>query len=151
MFRYLACGGFNTLLSIFIFWFSYHFIVNQKGVPVGSIVIHPYIAAFMISFTISFPLGFILSKYIVFPESNLHGRVQVFRYAVLVAACVILNYSLLKLFVEVFGFYPTPSNVLTAVIVAVFSFISQRKFTFKVRSMETSIIPEQDTIDKVAI
>jgi len=120
-------------------------------VPVGSIVIHPYIAAFMISFTISFPLGFILSKYIVFPESNLHGRVQVFRYAVLVAACVILNYSLLKLFVEVFGFYPTPSNVLTAVIVAVFSFISQRKFTFKVRSMETSIIPEQDTIDKVAI
>ena len=147
MFRYLACGGFNTMLSIFLFWYSYHYIVHGKGIPFQGLIIQPHTVAFMISFCISFPLGFAFSKYIVFQDSNLHGRVQIFRYALLIGACVILNYGLLKLFIEVFGFYPTPSNILTASMVAVFSFVSQRKFTFKVKQIPA----EQETVESVAI
>ncbi len=89
----------------------------------------------MISFSISFPMGFALSKYLVFPESNLKGRVQLFRYALLVSMCILLNYVFLKFFVEWCHFYPTPSKVLTTAIVAVFSYISQRNFTFKVKEV----------------
>ena len=132
-FRYLACGGSNTLLDIFIYWFSYHYILMENAVELGSITISPHIAAFMISFSISFPLGFTLAKYVVFQESNLRGRVQLFRYALLVATCILLNYIFLKLFVESFGWFPTPSKVVTTIIVALFSYFSQRKFTFKVK------------------
>lgn len=132
-FRYLACGGSNTVLDILIYFVAYNFILDKHAVPIGSISITPHIAAFIISFSISFPLGFGLAKYIVFPESNLKGRVQLFRYALLVCMCILLNYVFLKLFVEYFHWYATVSKIVTTAIVAVFSYISQRNFTFKVK------------------
>lgn len=133
-FRYLACGGSNTLVDIFIYYISYNFILMKNPVEVLGITISAHIAAFIISFSVSFPVGFTLAKYVVFQESNLKGRVQLFRYALLVAMCILLNYVFLKLFVESFGWYPTPSKVVTTIIVAVFSYISQRNFTFKVKN-----------------
>lgn len=138
-FRYLACGGSNTLLDILIYFISYNFILMKEPVHVLGITITPHIAAFMISFTVSFPLGFTLAKYVVFQESNLKGRVQLFRYALLVAMCIMLNYVFLKLFVETIGWYPTPSKVVTTIIVAVFSYISQRNFTFKVKDVSEKL------------
>lgn len=105
----------------------------KNPVEIGSITIAPHIAAFIISFSFSFPVGFTLAKYVVFQESNLKGRIQLFRYAMTVAMCIILNYVFLKLFVETFGWFPTPSKIVTTVIVAVFSYVSQRNFTFKVK------------------
>ncbi len=130
-FRYLACGGSNTLFDLALYSISYNFILDKMPVHVGSITIAPYIAAFIMSFCISFPSGFILSKYIVFPESNLHGKVQLFRYALLVGMCILLNYVFLKIFIEWFGMFPTPAKLLTTICVAVFSYVSQRNFTFK--------------------
>lgn len=132
-FRYLACGGSNTVSDILIYYLSYHYILLEQPVHIGGITIAPHIFAFMISFSISFPIGFALSKYIVFPESNLRGRVQLFRYAVLVGMCIVLNYVFLKLFVEICNIYPTPSKIITTGLVAIFSYISQRRFTFKVK------------------
>jgi putative flippase GtrA len=132
-FRYLACGGSNTILDLLIYYISYHYILKQQPLPVFSIKIGAHIAAFMMSFSVSFPMGFALSKYLVFQESNLHGKIQLFRYVVLVMMCIILNYVFLKLFVEWFHFYPTPSKALTTAIVAVFSYITQRNFTFKTK------------------
>lgn len=132
-FRYLACGGSNTVLDLVVYFVSYNFILDKAPVHTMGITISPHIAAFLMSFSVSFPLGFALSKYVVFTESNLKGRVQLFRYAVLVASCIMLNYVFLKLFVEYCHFFPTPSKALTTAIVAVFSYISQRNFTFKVK------------------
>lgn len=150
MFRYLACGGFNTSLSIFLSWFSLHYIVPEQ-LDILGISIHDYVLAFMISFCISFPVGFAFSKYIVFPDSNLGGKVQIFRYFVLIMACLVLNYILIKFFVEVCDFWPTPSYILTAVFVAVFSFISQRKFTFKVKEVPQDILTDQDAVDNMIV
>ncbi len=132
-FRYLACGGSNTVLDIVIYFISYNFILHKEPVHIAGITIASHIFAFIMSFSVSFPLGFALSKYVVFTESNLRGRVQLFRYALLVSSCILLNYVFLKLFVEYFHFFPTPSKTLTTAIVAVFSYISQRNFTFKVK------------------
>jgi len=134
-FRYLACGGSNTVLDILIYFISYNFILAKQPVDLSFITISPHIAAFLISFSISFPLGFLLSKYVVFTESNLKGRVQLFRYAVLVAINILLNYVFLKFFVEWCHLYPTPAKIITTAIVAVFSYISQRNFTFKVKEV----------------
>jgi putative flippase GtrA len=138
-FRYLACGGSNTMLDILIYFLSYNFIIEKQAVYVAGITISPHIAAFLMSFSISFPLGFILSKYIVFPESNLRGRVQLFRYALLVLTCIGLNYVFLKFFVEWCGFFPTPSKAITTALVAIFSYISQRNFTFRVKNAPITV------------
>jgi putative flippase GtrA len=130
-FRYAACGGFNTLLDIFIFFVAYNYILQKQVLHLGFIAFKPYIAAFIISFLVSFPTGFMLNRYIVFPGSILHGRIQLFRYFLLVLICILLNYILIRLFVEHFHLYPTIAKVLTTAIVVSFSYFTQKNFTFK--------------------
>lgn len=134
-FRYAACGGSNTLLDIFLFFIGYNFIFKKQMVhtPIG-LTISPYIAAFMVSFSITFPLGFYLSRTIVFPGSTLRGRIQLFRYFLMVTICIALNYIFLKLFVEQCGLYPTVAKIFTTIIVVAYSYVTQKNFTFKVES-----------------
>ncbi|MBL7717401.1 MAG: GtrA family protein [Flavipsychrobacter sp.] len=138
-FRYLACGGSNALLDIIVYYISYHYIVDVRQLAevdiFGLFHMTPHILALAIAFCTTFPIGFALSKYIVFPESELRGRVQLFRYSLLVAMCIGLNYGFMKLFVEVCHIYATPSKILTTGLVAIFSYVSQRKFTFKMKTI----------------
>lgn len=130
-FRYLACGGGNTSLDILIYFVTYNFVLKKNYLYLHFFKISPHIAAFIIAFLITFPIGFLLMKYIVFTDSALRGRVQLIRYFLLVFVCVILNYIFLKIFVDVMGFYPTVSKLLTTVIVVSFSYLTQRFYTFK--------------------
>jgi putative flippase GtrA len=87
--------------------------------------------AFIMSFVISFPTGFYLNRHVVFTGSTLRGRVQLFRYLLLVLICIVLNYVFIKLFVEQFQIFPTVAKILTTMIVVSFSYVTQRYFTFK--------------------
>jgi putative flippase GtrA len=140
-FRYAACGGGNTLLDILLYFVAYNFVLQKQVVytPIGAI--SPYIAAFLISFVISFPTGYLLNRYIVFPGSSLKGRVQLFRYFILVVICIVMNYVFIKLFVEQFGIFPTVAKMLTTVIVVSFSYLTQKNFTFKKEA--TGVFPEK--------
>lgn len=112
---------------------SYNFILDKQDVYLSFMTVRATIAAAVIAFVISTPYGFLMSRHIVFQESNLKTRVQAFRYLMTVAACAVLTYFFLPFFNEVCGIYPTPSNLLTTAVVAIFSYVSQRFFTFKVK------------------
>jgi putative flippase GtrA len=137
MYRYAACGGGNTVLNIFIYFITYNFILKKEILHLGFVSISPHIAAFLIAFCLTFPIGFYLSMYVVFQGSFLRRRVQLLRYFLVALGCIILNYVFLKIFVEKLGFYPTPSMIATAGIVILFSYLSQRYFSFKVEKKLT--------------
>ena len=132
-FRYLACGGGNTALDIVLYFIMYNFVLHKQMVHLPFVTITPHIAALFMSLAITFPTGFLLSKYVVFSESNLRGRTQLFRYFMLVSACILLNYVFMKLFVEHLHIYPTISKIFTTFFVVCFSYLTQKKFTFKVK------------------
>ncbi len=132
-FRYAACGGFNTALDIFVFFLTYNYLFKKQNVDLGRLVMSPHIASFAAAFLVTFPIGFYLSRYVVFTSSNLRGRVQLFRYFLLVMACIALNYTFIKIFVEQLHIYPTISKILTTVIVVTFSYFTQKHFTFKTK------------------
>jgi putative flippase GtrA len=100
--------------------------------------ISPHIAAFIMAFFVTFPLGFYFSRYVVFTGSNLRGRIQLLRYFLLVLACIALNYMFLKILVEQLNIYPTVSKIITTVIVVSFSYFTQKHFTFKIKKIELS-------------
>ena len=135
-FKYAATGGANTALDIFLFFIFYNFVLNKRLLDLGFVSISPHIAAFIMSFVITFPIGFILAKYISFPGSFLRKRIQFFRYGLSIMGSVLLNYVFLKLFVEVCGWYPTPSKIVTTLIAILFSYTAQKYFTFKVEIKE---------------
>jgi putative flippase GtrA len=132
-FRYLASGSSGAALNILVYWVSYNFILRKQDIHLPFMTMRATIGAAVIAFVISTPYGFLMSRHIVFSESNLKTRVQVFRYLMTVAACAVLTYLFLPFFNEVCGIYPTPSSILTTAVVAVFSYVSQRFFTFKVK------------------
>ncbi|MEI8074111.1 MAG: GtrA family protein [Bacteroidota bacterium] len=130
-FRYAACGGFNTVLDISLFFVSYNFILQKHPVHIGSVTIGAHIAAFLIGFMVTFPIGFYLSRYVVFQETSVKKATQLAKYFTVVFGCLMLNYAFLKIFVDLFGWYPTPSKILTTFFVVAFSYVSQKNFTFK--------------------
>lgn len=135
-FRYAACGGTSTMVDIVMYWFSFNYILHKNDVHINfhwfSQTVSAAVAAIFMAFCISFPTGFFLNRHIAFPGSTLHGRVQLFRYFVLVLICIVLNVVFIKLFVEQFHIYPTIAKVLTTIIVVCFSYITQKNFTFKI-------------------
>jgi len=139
-FRYAACGGGNTLLNFLIFFVSYNFVLEKKIVELGFIAISPHIAAFIMAFLVTFPIGFYLNLFVVFEGSYLKKRIQLFRYFLVTLISILLNYLFLKLFIEKFGWYPTPSMVLSTSIVIVFSYFSQIYFSFRKKTSSKSIL-----------
>ncbi|MDP3393729.1 GtrA family protein [Sediminibacterium sp.] len=135
-YRYAACGGFNTVLDIGLFFIAYNYILVKSTVQLGNIVISGHIASFMMSFIVTFPTGFYLSRYVVFQETSVTKREQLGKYFLVVFGCILLNYIFLKIFVDSFGWYPTPSKILTTVFVVMFSYFSQKNFTFKAKSLK---------------
>lgn len=130
-YHYAACGGSNTLLSLLIFTCFHNFVFKSAVVHFGPLAFESYVAALFVAFIVTFPIGFYLSMYIVFQGSYLKKRVQLFRYFLVATSCIFINYICLKIFVGIFHWWATPSQILTTVIVVLFSYFTQRHFSFK--------------------
>jgi len=133
LYRYAACGGINVFWDMFTFFVCYNLIFKGTTFQMVGFIIKPHTAAYLLSFCFTFPLGFFLSKNLVWIESNLPGKVQLFRYFLMVLSNVFINIICLKLFIEVFNFNAVVAKIFTTSIVICFSYTNQKYFTFKVR------------------
>ena len=131
VFRYAACGITNVLFDWVLFWFVFNFVLQKQMIHLPFITFSSHAAALFITFPISTFTGFLLQKYVTFTTSYLRGHIQLFRYLLVVMSNLLINYVGLKLLVEGFHFYPTPSKMTITIITVVFSYLSQKKFTFK--------------------
>lgn len=130
-FRYAACGGANTVFDITLFSVSYNFIFKKQNLDVGMMTLSPHIASLIFAFCFSLPSGFYLNRYVVFQDSGLKSHSQLIRYLIVVMVCVFFNLVLMKFFVDYLHFYPTPSKILTTLLVIIFSYTSQTYYFFK--------------------
>lgn len=134
-FFYAACGGGNTLLSILIFFISYNFVLKKEMLHTPLITFSPHIASMIISFLLTFPIGFYLARNVVFSGSALRGRHQLMRYLLSTAGSVVLNYINLKIMVDLLHFYPTIAQVINTAIVIAFSYTAQKHFAFSKKKL----------------
>ncbi len=132
-FRYAACGGTNTLLGLVIYTLTYKYILREQVLDLGFYAFKPHIAALFIAFCINFPLGFLLMKYVVFHDSKVRARTQLFRYFVIFILSLIINYWLLKLLVEVWQVYAVIAQIITTTIIVLFSYLTQKHYSFQIR------------------
>ena len=139
-FRYAACGGINTVLSLSFYFVAYKYLLREQDLHLGFFAFKSHVAALIISFCFAFPFGFFLMKYVVFSDSRMRGTVQLVRYLMVYVFNLFLNYILLKVTVESLHIYPPIAQVLTTVVVILFSYIAQRHFTFRIRNAEKDLI-----------
>ena len=130
IFGYGLCGAINMALDTLWYFTIYHFVVAENFIDLGVVVISPHIATLFIVFPITFFIGFWLNRHVAFRVTEYKTRGQLFRYAISVIGSIVINYICMKLFVETFDFWPTPSKMLTTVISVVYSYLAARYFTF---------------------
>ncbi|MDD2634253.1 MAG: GtrA family protein [Bacteroidales bacterium] len=133
-FRYGFTGGLNTVLDIFLYFIFYNFVFKKQILDLGFYAITPHIAAFLVVFPITFTTGFMLAKYVTFTQSKLQGKKQLFRYGLTVVGAILLNYILLKFFVEVCDIWATVSKIITTGLVVIYSYFMQRYFSFRMEN-----------------
>lgn len=135
-FRYGVCGGANLALGWVIYYVLYNIVLAKRMTDLGFVIVSPHIMAFLITFPITFLTGFWLQKSIAFKHSPLRTRTQMLRYLVSVCGSVLFNYAGLKLLVEGFGFFPTPSQITVSLVLVAYSYLMQKYFTFRGSSRE---------------
>lgn len=138
-YRYAASGGGNVLLGFLTYLITFKYVLRENTLDIGFFAFKPHIAALFISFCITFPIGFFMSKYVVFSDSKMKGSVQLFRYFMICMFNLALNYILLKIFVERLGIYAVIAQIMTTSIVIVFSYLAQRHFSFKASAINDEI------------
>ena len=130
MFRYAACGGGNMVLDLVWYFLIYHYVVAERFIDLGFVVVSPHVASLVVVFPITFFTGFWLNRNVVFGVTQFSCRGQLFRYALSVCGSILLNYLCIKLFVEVCHIWPTPAKALTTVVSVVYSYLAGRYFAF---------------------
>ena len=130
-FGYGLCGAANMMLDTLWYFIIYHYIVAERFIDIHFILISPHISTLCIVFPITFFTGFWLNRHVAFRVTHLKSRRQLVRYLLSVVGSLAINYVCMKLFVEVFNIWPTPSKMLTTAICVVYSYLAARFFTFK--------------------
>ena len=130
---YAVCGVGNLVLSWILFYVFYQFVFKKQLLYIAVIdfTFSAYTLTAFTCFLITFVIGFLLMKYIVFTGSGLKGRVQLFRDGLSALISGMVSWGLLKIFIEVFDFFPSIANILASCLVVIVSYLLQRKFTFK--------------------
>lgn len=136
IFAYGVCGGANMALDTLWYFLLYHYLVCERFINLGVVVMSPHIAALCLVFPITFFTGFWLNRNVAFRVTHLHSRRQLLRYALTVVGSILLNYVCMKLFVESFNLWPTPSKILTTIISVVYSYLVARYYTFTTKNNE---------------
>lgn len=131
MFGYALCGGTNMALDTVWYFVIYHFIVAERFIDLGAVVVSPHIASLIVVFPITFFTGFWLNRNVAFRVTHIASRIQLIRYALTVVGSIVINYVCVKLFVESLHIWPTPSKMITTIISVVYSFLAAKFYTFR--------------------
>lgn len=125
------------VLDWVLYFLTYNFVVGHELVyltipfSADTLCLTPHIMALCIVFPITLLTGFWLNRHVTFTQSTLRGRRQLVRYIVIVIINLLINYFGLKLCVEIWSWYPTPSKMFITFITIIVSFFGQKYFSFK--------------------
>ena len=76
IFRYAACGGANMVLDLVWYFVIYHFVVAERFVDLGVVVVSPHVASLIVVFPITFFTGFWLNRNVAFQATQLGSARQ---------------------------------------------------------------------------
>ena len=88
MFRYAACGGANMVLDVVWYFVIYHYIVAERFIDLGFVVMSPHVASLVVVFPITFFTGFWLNRNVAFRVTEVGSGMQLVRYALSVVGSI---------------------------------------------------------------
>jgi hypothetical protein len=118
---------------------AYEYIFTNAKIELLEIDFKRENAALVLHFMIVIPYGFLMNKFIVFAHSKVKSSTQFIRFITLVIFNVLVNYLLLKYFIESLLVNPITAKVMISIGLAGFSYLYQQYFTFGVKKIRKKI------------
>ena len=121
--RYLISGGTAAATNLTVFFLLVHF---------GHMY---YLYASILAFAVSIAVSFTMQKFWTFRDKPLHDvHTQFARYLVVILSNLLLNTTLVYLFVEKAGIWYLLAQILATAIIAVVGYFGYRYFVFRDRT-----------------
>ncbi len=131
--RYLLSAGVATLVDISVYFIAFNFIYHKQDITLfNSFVVTAPTAALLLSYTAGLITNFLITKFLVFHESDLETHKQLFRYILVALVVLSLNYVLMRFLIRNLEWYPTIARAFSAVSIGMISFIIHKTFSFRV-------------------
>ncbi|MFM7903222.1 MAG: GtrA family protein, partial [Bacteroidota bacterium] len=113
--RYFFSAGTATVVDVSVYFTTYNYILRKTDIPfVGPFVLTAPMLSLVISYSCGLFTNFFITRAMVFTESNLRGRKQLFRFIQVALLVLLMNYLFMKFLVQVLEWYPTIARVVSA-------------------------------------
>jgi len=130
VFRFVLSAGVGFLVDISAFYLFYHNLFIQRSYNIFSGTIRNSTLSLAISFFLGVVVNFLITRYMVFSESQLSPLKQFTRFSSVAIIGFFANLGVLDLMVQALHIYPPLARVLAALILFFASYFVHKFFSF---------------------
>lgn len=131
--RYFLSAGIATGVDVTVYFLAYNFIYEKQDIHLFNLMtLSAPTGSLMLSYTCGLVTNFLITKYLVFTESDLRGIHQLARYILVALLILALNYFFMSFLIKILDWYPTLSRVVSALTIGLLSFVIHKFYSFKV-------------------
>ncbi len=128
--RFILSAGMGFLVDVSVFFLLFHYAFTQRNYNILSVKINNSTLTLGISFTLGVLVNFLITKYLVFTESQTSAYKQFFRFAVVAAVGFFANLGIIEVFINYFDMYPPVARPLAALSLFFASYFVHKFFSF---------------------
>ena len=131
--RYFLSAGVATGVDVTVYFLAYNFIYEKQDIHLFNLVtLSAPTGSLVLSYTCGLVTNFLITKYLVFTESDLRGIHQLARYILVAVLILVLNYFFMSFLIKILEWYPTLSRVVSALTIGLLSFVIHKFYSFRV-------------------
>jgi len=130
--RYIFSAGMATMVDVVVYFLFFNFIFLKSDQSIFDLLtLSAPTASLAISYSAGLMTNFLITKYLVFTESDLRGIHQLLRYILVAILILALNYLLMSFLIKTLDWYPTIARIFSALSIGCLSFIIHKFYSFR--------------------
>ncbi len=133
VFRYFISAGIATVVDITVYFIAFNYIYQKSDIDLFRVyTVSAPTASLILSYSMGLITNFMITKFLVFNDSELATHQQLLRFVLVALFILVLNYFFMHFLINNFGWYPTIARGASAISIGMLSFIIHKSFSFKV-------------------
>ncbi len=134
LFRYFISAGLATWVDITVYFLAYNYLYQKSDIGIFNVyTISAATASLFLSYTMGLLTNFLITRYLVFNDSELEFHKQLFRYVLVAMLVLALNWVLMRLLIRELNWWPTLARAVSALGIGMLSFVIHKTFSFRMK------------------
>jgi putative flippase GtrA len=130
VFRFVLSAGMGFLVDVSAFYLFYHNLLVQHTYQIFYHTVRNSTLSLAISFFMGVLVNFLITKFLVFNESQTKSSKQFIRFALVAIIGFFANLAVVKFLIQTFGIYPPVARIMAALSLFFASYFIHKVFSF---------------------